>query len=246
VAPPAVATHEPSGMAVQINTGTITSLDDTNFTISQPGGLSVALGGGFRITYSPTNVTGGNAPATFSTVKFANQGTGWMYERFQIRFSPNFTTGSNSDIKLEEPKSNYSGSGDDATQNDNVDAFAVGGGSSTRLVLGGGLQGPNGHFANLLPNLGDVRQAVLSTGDDAWHTVEVLFGPASAAGRSNGSYAEWVDGVQVADYASVLWRAAGQSPGWVRMLFQPTYGGGTMNPPLSMYWDLNALYISVK
>jgi hypothetical protein len=237
--------NEPAGMQQQLNTGGITSLSDSHFTVTAGGGLSVVPGGtGWRITYTPS-LEGGNAPVVFSTVDFANPGTGWLYQRFKIRFSTNFTASSNSGLKLNEPRTNYPGGGDDATENHvmSVSAWDV---SPTRLSLALDLQGPNGHFADVNPQPASNPAAVLSTGDNAWHTVEIVFGPESTPGAGNGVYQSWVDGTQVANYSNIVWLAAGQTAGWPRIAFVPTYGGGTASPPATMYWDMDQLYVSTK
>jgi uncharacterized protein YjdB len=237
--------NEPAGMQQQLNTGGITSLSDSHFTVTAGGGLSVVPGGtGWRITYT-SSLEGGNAPVVFSTTDFANPGTGWLYQRFKIRFSTNFTASSNSGLKLNEPRTNYPGGGDDATENHvmYVSAWDV---SPTRLSLALGLQGPNGHFADVNPQPASNPAAVLSTGDNAWHTVEIVFGPESTPGAGNGVYQSWVDGTQVANYSNIVWLAAGQTPGWPRIAFVPTYGGGTASPPATMYWDMDQLYVSTK
>jgi hypothetical protein len=236
--------HEPAGMSTQINAGAMTSLSSPSFAVTMASGLSLTPGGGWRVTYTPS-LEGGNAPVVFSTADFASAGSGWLYQRFQIRFSTNFTASSNSGVKINEPRTNYPGGGDNATENHvmYVSAWDV---SPSRLSLCLALQGPNGHFADVNPQPSSNTKAVLSTGDGAWHTVEILFGPESSAGAGNGLYQAWVDGTEVANYNNIQWLAAGQKAGWPRVTFVPTYGGGPAHPPSTMYFDVNQLFVSTK
>ena len=237
--------HEPAGMSAQINTGSITSFAQTGMTMISPStwtspyengeaaNLSPVSGGGLRVTY-PSTLPGGYSPVRFMTPGFANQGTGWLYIRMQIRFSPNWTTNGNVDVKLAEPHTLYEGD-----ENDNIDAWVTG----SQSVLITGTQGP-GADHNLMPNVG----AGVITGG-AWHTIELLYGPESKSGAGNGTYQAWVDGTQVTNMSNVNWLAAGETPGWHELLFDPCYGGGNAHPPSSspgIYWDFNQLYIATK
>jgi hypothetical protein len=238
--------HEPAGMSAQINTGSITSFAQTGMTMISPAtwtspyengeaaNLTAISGGGLRLTYPPT-LPGGYSPVRFVTPGFANHGTGWLYIRMQVRFSPNWTTNGNVDVKLAEPHTLYE---DD--ENDNIDAWVT---TGTQAVLITGTQGP-GPDHNLTPNVG----AGVITGG-AWHTIELLYGPESTSGAGNGTYQAWVDGTQVTNMSNVNWLAAGEQPGWQELLFDPCYGGGYNNPPNTspnIYWDFNNLYISTK
>jgi hypothetical protein len=237
--------NEPSGMSAQYNTGAITSFAQTGMTMISPStwtspyengeaaNLSPVSGGGLRVTY-PSTLPGGYSPVRFMTPGFANQGTGWLYIRMQIRFSPNWTTNGNVDVKLAEPHTLYEGD-----ENDNIDAWVTG----SQSVLITGTQGP-GADHNLMPNVG----AGVITGG-AWHTIELLYGPESKSGAGNGTYQAWVDGTQVTNMSNVNWLAAGETPGWHELLFDPCYGGGNAHPPSSspgIYWDFNQLYIATK
>jgi trimeric autotransporter adhesin len=238
--------NEPAGMSAQYSTGAISSFAQTGMTMISPATWSapyqngeaanlgtVPDGTGLRVTYPPT-LPGGYSPVRFMTSGFANQGTGWLYIRMKIRFSPNWTTNGNVDVKLAEPHTLY-----EDNENDNIDAWVTG----SQSVLITGLQGPSAD-RNLQPNTG----AGVITGG-AWHTMELLYGPESTSGAGNGTYQAWVDGVQVANYSNVNWLAAGETPGWHELLFDPCYGGGTSNPPSSspnIYWDFDQLYISTK
>jgi Bacterial Ig-like domain (group 2) len=237
--------HEPSGMSAQFNTGSITSFSQTGMTMISPstwtspyengeaGNLTAVAGGGLRVTYPPT-LPGGYSPVRFMTPGFASHGTGWLYIRMQIRFSPNWTTNGNVDVKLAEPHTLYEGN-----ENDNIDAWVTG----SQSVLITGTQGP-GADHNLMPNTGP---GVITGG--AWHTIELLYGPESKSGAGNGTYQAWVDGAQVTNMSNVNWLASGETPGWHELLFDPCYGGGTAHPPSSspnIYWDFNQLYIATK
>jgi len=241
--------NEPSGMSAQYNTGAITSFAQTGMTMISPATWSapyqngeaanlgtVPDGTGLRVTYPPT-LPGGYSPVRFMTSGFANQGTGWLYIRMKIRFSPNWTTNGNVDVKLAEPHTLY-----EDNENDNIDAWVTG--SNSQSVLITGLQGPSTD-RNLLPTTSG--GGVITGG--AWHTIELLYGPESTSGAGNGTYQAWVDGAQVTNTSNVNWLAAGETPGWHELLFDPCYGGGYANPPSSspnIYWDFDQLYISTK
>lgn len=239
--------HEPSGMATQINTGAISST--TVVTVYSPSAatatgerrdnLSTVPGGtGLRVTY-PTSVVGGNSPVRFG-VAIPSAGTGWYYQRMKIRFSSNWTTSGNFDVKICEPRTQQFGDGSGATENHNISAH----GPTTKAFLFVGLQGPNGHFGNLTEQPANTSDADLAGG--SWHTMEVLFTPESKPGAGNGSYTAWVDGTQIAHYTSVQWLASGNEAGWPFLMFDPTYGGGTNSPSSTMYWDFDQLYVSTK
>jgi hypothetical protein len=239
--------HEPAGMSTQVNTGPISSTSVVSvFSPTTPssagewsGNLAVVPGGtGLRLTY-PTNLLGGYSPVRFG-VGISSPGTGWYYQRMKIRFSSNWTMSGNFDVKLCEPRTQQFGNGSGATENDNIDAH----GPTTSAFLFVGLQGPNGHFANLTEQPASTAADNLAGG--GWHTIEVLFTPESTPGAGDGTYTGWVDGTQIAHYTGVLWLAAGNQVGWPYLMFDPTYGGGTNSPAVNMYWDFDQLYVSTK
>jgi uncharacterized protein YjdB len=242
--------NEPAGMSTQINTGPVTSTSVfTVFSPSTPsslgdwsGNLTTVPGGtGLRVTYPPT-LPGGNSPARWG-VGIPSAGTGWYYQRMKVRFSPNWTMNGNVDVKLCEPRTQQTGSGAGADENDVIAAhdFET---QSTHAFLFLALQGPNGHFADLTEQPEFAAAANLA--GDAWHTMEVLFAPESSPGAGNGTYTAWVDGTQIAHYTSVPWLASGNQVGWPYLMFDPTYGGGTHSPVATMYWDFDQLYVSTK
>jgi hypothetical protein len=243
--------HEPSGMAVQINTGPITSSPGpfSVFSPSSPsqygewsGNLSVVPGGtGLRLTY-PTNLSGGYSPVRFGHA-IPSAGTGWYYQRMLVRFSPNWTLSGNVAMKFCEPRTQQQGSGQGPNENHVIGAhdFETNSVNAFFYVL---LQGPNGHFEDLFEQPQYSPASNLKGG--GWHLIEVLFTPESTPGAGNGSYTGWVDGVQIANYTNVLWLAAGNQVGWPYLMFDPTYGGGSHNPAQSMYWDFDQLYVSTR
>ena len=118
--------HEPSGMSPQINTGAITSIAASGFTVFSPsttsptgewiGNLTVVPGGtGLRITYPP-NVVAGNSPVRFGR-GVPSAGTGRYYQRMKVRFSSNWTNANNPGIKLCEPRTQQTGNGQGASEN---------------------------------------------------------------------------------------------------------------------------------
>jgi hypothetical protein len=237
-------------MATQINTGSITSTSVvTNFSPSTTsatgewaGNLTLVTDGtGLRVNY-PTNVVGGNSPVRFG-LSVPSAGTGWYYQRMKVRFSPNWTLNGNISVKFCEPRTQQQGSGQGPNEND-VIAAADWATFSTHAWVFVGLQGPNGHFENLTEQPAQTPAADVSGG--SWHLLEVLFTPESTPGAGDGTYTGWVDGVQIANWTSVLWLAAGNQIGWPYLMFDPTYGGGTNSPPVAMYWDVDQLYVSTK
>lgn len=243
--------HEPAGMAVQINTGPITA-SPSIFTVFSPatpspegewrGNLSVVPHGtGLRMTY-PTVLSGGYSPVRFG-VSIPSAGTGWYYLRMKIRLSPNWTMSGNNTMKFCEPLTQQHGSGQGPNENHVIGAndFLS---TSAHSFFYVALQGPNGHFQNLREKPANNPASDLAGG--AWHLVEVLFTPESAPGAGDGTYAGWVDGVQVANWTSVLWLAPGNAVGWPHLMFDPTYGGGRNSPAQKMYWDMDELYVSTR
>jgi Bacterial Ig-like domain (group 2) len=246
---PTTGTHEPAGMATQVNTGALTSTAPFSMFSSSSqsssgawsGNLTPVPGGtGLRITYR-TNLPAGSAPVTFG-VGIRSPGTGWYYQRMNVRFSPNWTNAENPVIKLCEPQTQQHGSGEGPTENPVIGGFVNAGPTESYLTTL--LQGPNGHFRDLFAEPTPNAQANLSDGN--WHTMEVLFGPESSPGAGNGTYKAWVDGVQVASDDNVLWLAPGNRVGWPYLLFQPVYGGVQSRPPSTMYWDFDELYVSTR
>jgi hypothetical protein len=248
----ASAYHEPGGMAVQVNTGPITSLSvfdhfspsTRSATGEWAGNLTLVPSGegtGVRVHY-PTYLKGANSPVRFGH-GVPSPGTGWYYQRMKIRFSTNWTMSGNGSVKLCEPRTWYHGSGAGATEND-VIAAHVYESTSAGAYLYVMLQGPEEHFENLKEQPLYNSTADLTGG--AWHTVEVLFTPESTPGAKNGTYTGWVDGVEIAHWTGVWWLARGNKPGWHYLMVDPTYGGGPHSPAHDMYWDLDELYIATR
>ncbi len=227
--------HEPAGMAMQFNTGAITSFAQSKLSMIGGAQPTVAPGGGLRVTYSPS-LAGGNSPGQLGTGDFASAGTGTIYVRYQSRTSPGFTTNGNTDIKNFEPHTFQEGASS-GEENHILALWAVG--SSSQLSPLIGLQGPY-TASNIHPN------PAIVVSDGNWHTIEWLLVQDSPAGAGNGTAKVWVDGTQVINAASVTWLASGNQRGWKALVCDPTYGGGTANPPTTMYWDYNNLYVSTK
>ena len=159
-----------------------------------------------------------------------------------VHFSANWTNVNNPAVKLCEPRTQQTGSGQAANENDVIEGYINGDPTKNYLTLA--LQGPNGHFGNVYSQPIANPRANLTDGNA--HVVEVLFGPESTPGAGNGTYQAWVDGVQIASYNNVLWLAAGNNVGWPYLMFDPVYGGTKSSPPYTMYWDLDQLYVSTQ
>jgi hypothetical protein len=237
-------------MATQINTGAITST--APFQIFSPstteswgessGNLTTVPGGtGVRLTYR-TNLWGGYSPVRFG-ISIGSAGTGWYYQRMKVRFSSNWTLSGNVGLKFCEPRSYQTGPTTGASENDviSMSDFET---NSTHAWLMAFLQGPNGQARNLFEQ--PQYNPAANLNDGQWRTVEVLFTPESSPGAGNGTYTGWVDGVQIAHYTNVQWLTRGNKAGWPYLLFDPTYGGGNHHPVATMYWDMDALYVSTK
>lgn len=236
---------------MQVNTGPMTSIPSyfSIFSSSTPasygewsGNLTTVPGGtGLRIMYKP-GLQGGYSPVRFGT-GVHSAGSGWYYQRMKIRFSPNWTLNGNVGLKFCEPRTQQTGSGVAANENDVISMhdFETRSTHAWFMVL---LQGPNGQARNLFEQPQYNSAANLNNG--AWRTVEVLFTPESTPGAGDGSYTGWVDGVQIAHYTSVRWLAPGNQVGWPYLMFDPTYGGGNNSPPTTMYWDVDQVYVSTK
>ncbi len=246
--PPSGSYHEPSGFATQINTGSISSTgrvsvfspSSTSATGEWSGNLTAAPGGGLRLWYRP-NLVAGNSPVRFG-FGIPSSGSGWYYQRMQVRFSSNWTNGNNPLVKLCEPRTMQSGSPAGPDENHVISAFVNDNPRNSYLTVL--LQGPDSHFRDLLEQPIDNAAANLSDGN--WHTVEVLFGPESSPGAGNGSYHGWVDGREVANYSNVQWLASGNREGWPYLMFDPVYGGTKSAPPYTMYWDVNNIFVATR
>ncbi len=248
--PVAVVSHEPAGMATQVNTGAIHALP-AGFTVFSPttmtaqgeaaGNLSVAPDEGLRLTYLPS-LAGGYSPARFG-IPLAAPGTGWFYERERVRFSTNWNLNGSVSIKLAEPRT--------ATTQQNDIVVLMSDNRTTDLYLVLAQQGSTTRNLPAPKTPKWTYAAVDSAGRIAvgtWHTLEVLFQPESVPGRGDGVYTSWVDGAQADRETNVAWLAAGEAVGWPYLLFDPTFGGAaaTVHPLAAMTVDVDSIYVSTR
>ncbi len=114
----------------------------------------------------------------------------------------------------------------------------------TQMAALEGLQGPNGHFANLGVNLGVPANLT----DDQWHWDERIYVAESTPGAGDGQYLAYEDGVLVANYTDVPWLATTSTWGVAYFLVDPTFGGAppTTHPLAGDFWDFDQLYVSTK
>jgi hypothetical protein len=274
--------HEPAGMVMQINTGAMTNAPArvangtwtegtasfTNWSPNTPNSVgevatnlsAVPGGSGLRLTY-PTNLDGGYSPVRFGT-HIAGSGTGHLYIRWKMRFSPNWTLSEAGGVKLMEPRTVNS------TENHIIEAnsyglskdgsslwpnfalqFSTGSGTLAYFVPGtNGMPDKTSYFASALANIGG---SALGT----WHTIEYYMMPESPAGNGNGQLTIWVDGSMMFQSGTagtppggMHFFQSGEAMGWNYLQFDPTYGGdqATDHPPYDIYWDIDDLYVSTK
>jgi hypothetical protein len=167
-----------------------------------------------------------------------------MYFRAVIWFSTNWTCLTNSTIKLFEPRTTEEGSGAGSTENHVIlgSADVV---SATQVTWSLALQGPNDEF----PVFYGPSSSIISTGNLARHVCEMICVQDSVGGAGDGTLQTWVDGVLGLNVTGMNYIASGQTKGWPRMAFEPTYGGGTASPPNTIpniFWGFDNLYISLK
>jgi uncharacterized protein YjdB len=275
--------HEPAGMNTQINTGPMSappsqSYDGTwteggtTFTNWSPntmssvgewaGNISAIPGEtGLRLTYGPT-LDGGNSPVRFGS-GFSNNGTGYLYIRWMMRLSPNWTLSQAGGVKLMEPRTintsenhvielNAYNGPTDGTSMWTAFAlqFATGSGTVAYFVPGNPSGAPDqtSYFTSSVANIGGAARG-------GWHTIEYYMQPESPAGAGNGQLTIWVDGTQVFQTGAagtpgggMHYFQNGESMGWNYLQFDPTYGGdaATDHPPFNIYWDIDQLYVSTK
>lgn len=263
---PATTTNEPSGMTAQINTGAITAIP-AGLTLLSPstptssgewsGNLTLvpsANGSGLRITY-PSTVSGGFSPVRF-IFSIATPGTSTFYIRFLIRYSANWTNNGNAGTKIFEPRwPNNS--------NNNSENHVIGGRCDNPPAIDQYLQfllqGPAGNARNIPQpaisgSLGtwsgiDPNGQLAGPTRGTWHKCELVAVAESTPGNGDGVATGWVDSVQAFTASDVQWLASGDSWGLASLLCDPTYGGGTQNPPSitpSIFWDIDQLYVSTK
>ncbi len=261
-AAPLATSHEPTGMNAQLDTGPLTvmpaatgSWTNGNVTFhmyspvtmtasgeSSANLVRVPCGSGLRLVYDPT-LEGGWSPVTFGT-SIASPGKTTYYQRWRIRTVPNWAGPRNGNgIKLCEPQALNEGPGGDAGTNDILMMWPNGGPNAVMSAMEG-LQGPNGHFADLGVNQGLAGN--LTDGD--WHWDERIYIAESTAGAGDGQYYAYYDGTLVAKYTNVLWLAAGGTWGIDAWEVNATFGGapaGT-HPLTGDYWDFDELYVSTK
>jgi uncharacterized protein YjdB len=273
--------HEPAGMVQQINTGPMTTAPSqvsngqwtegtatfTNWSPNTPNSVgevatnlsAVPDGSGLRLTY-PTDLDGGYSPVRFGT-GIPNQGTGYLYIRWKMRFSPNWTLSQAGGVKLMEPRTTGSenhiieANSYGLSQNggnlwaDFCLQFAEGANTVAYFVPGtNGMPDKTSYFSSSAANLGGSNLG-------SWHTVEYYMQPESPAGAGNGQLTIWVDGTQVFQTGGagtppggMHFFQSGETMGWNYLQFDPTYGGDSANdhPPYDIYWDLDQLYVSTK
>lgn len=265
------STNEPTGMTTVLNTGPMTQAPSqvhngtwnegpnpaggaqitttmTNFT--QPPGNPAYLslnpsGSGLLFTF-PTSLPGGNEPA-FAYAPFSLAGvtqTGWLYYRYDVTFSANFTLNGNSAQKI-----NYlapvSGNATNDFLGAQVDQRSAG---QVPLYL---VMEQQGSVTNNLPT-GDIgagfesQEGPLPAVGGKW-TLEVVIQPETTPGAGNGSYYQWCNGqLLYKQLGTVKWYNAGETPGFLALKLQPVYGGGTNSPPAVLTMLYDNLYASVK
>jgi hypothetical protein len=255
-------THEPEGMTVQLDTGPLTvtpaasgKWTNGNVTLSMYSPVKmnaegessanlvrVPCGSGLRILYQPS-LEGGYSPVRFGT-SIPSPGTTTYYQRWRVRTVPNWAGPRNGNgVKMCEPQALDHGPGASTGTND-ILMMWPNGGQNDQMSAMEGLQGPNGHFANLGVNQG----LVANLSDGQWHWDERIFIAESTAGAGDGQYYAYYDGVLVANYTDVLWVAPGGKWGINAWVVDPTFGGAptTTHPLTGDYWDFDELYVSTK
>jgi len=246
----AAPSNEPPGMTVQIDTGPITSFGASGLTMYSPstknsygewsGNLTSPLpdGTGIRIHYD-SSLVAGNSPVRAGR-RIPSSGTGWYFQRWRVRFSPNWTTNGNPCIKMCEPQSQEHGSGAGATSNPILGGWTTPFGD-TRVVPWFAKQGPNASFANYGP-----ASAPFVLSDGNWHTWEILLTPESNIGAADGKIDFWVDAGSHFQQTHVQFLTSGMTAGWPFWLMDPVYGGVVARPPTAMWWDWDQLYVSTR
>ncbi|HEY1960655.1 MAG TPA: hypothetical protein VGH28_33820 [Polyangiaceae bacterium] len=255
-------THEPPGMAMQIDTGPLTTTPpatgtwtngnatfqmDSPVTPTQYGESSANLvrvpcGSGLRILYNPS-LSGGWSPVRFGAA-IASPGKSTYYQRWRVRTVPNWAGPRNGNgVKMCEPQAIDQGGGGGTGTND-ILMMWPNGAPNDQMSAMEGIQGPNDIFRDLGIN----QNAPGNLSDGAWHWDERIFVAESAPGAGDGQYLAYEDGVLVAKYTDVLWVAAGGTWGITGWLVDPTFGGApeSTHPLAGDYWDFDQLYVSTK
>jgi len=76
-----------------------------------------------------------------------------------------------------------------------------------------------------------------------WHELEILI-VANTPGTYNGQLRMWVDGALMQTANDMGYFAAGTTPRFENMYFNPTFGGGTNPVPADQYVDIDHWYVS--
>lgn len=198
---------------------------------------------GVRVLYPPS-LHGGNSPARFGASSFNTSGP-TFYLRFRKRYSSGWTNNGNVGTKIflihtqQTPPNNHGIGGGDGNEkiNQYLNIF---------------LQSPfNTYFDNQQPNQGNGAPNVKSNlSDGSWHDVEALWTEETTPGTSgDGIIKSWVDGTLVMSFSNVNFLSPGQAKGFTFLLVDPTYGGGTNNPPSGpqpMFSDYDQIYAGWK
>lgn len=182
----------------------------------------------------PTGMTGGSydSPFTAGTNFNSPSGRTQLYTRIRFRVSSNWTDNGNANTKffffLQQPE----GSGN----NHYIDLTEAGALQPALKMQStfayAGPSGPNYRMASPLAK-------------GTWHTLECLF-IANTPGSYNGVFKMWANNTLVVNETTIGYFASGQTAEWFEFWCNPTYGGGTNQPPVDMSLDIDHWYTSAK
>lgn len=237
--------HEPPGLtvispgiwnALPVKDGHEPAVVGKGWTSPNPGSLTLLtdpVAGPYLHTRFPPGLKGGTSPYH---VNLAWKPISTFYQSIGIRIPQPWSNGGNSGTKFQylwTTPTNHSYTslfaGNPGAANYGKMALNIQSPSCSGTTCGG-LKGGQLYFGSFNWN----------TAAPGFHWFESLYTLGSAA-------TFWVDGVQVASKTGMLWAGASiPQTGWSWTSIQPTYGGGTHSPPMSLYLDFTQPYISGK
>jgi hypothetical protein len=82
-------------------------------------------------------------------------------------------------------------------------------------------------------------------GSGSWVKYEYLF-VANTPGAANGTFTAWKNGLPFMARSNIRYFPSGKQPAFNKVLWSPTYGGGTNPVPKTQYIDIDQWYVSGK
>lgn len=268
-----VGGNMPAGMAIQVQTGHITTIPTTglgNFSMFSPltptsgGETSANLtvvpspGTGLRITY-PNGFGGtgpgqGSAPVRFGWGYGNRGGNGTVYFGAEITFSPNFPFGIDHNgtplgVKMFEPRVWAQNGGPGPQENHIIPITWQSTDPPTNIntTTNIGITWVGGALQGPGVPFGDLRQnqaVAINIADGNKHVVEYVAVQNNPLSASNGTFKMWCDNILICSTPNIAFITTGNTPGWPYFMCDPVYGGLSVVASTGGYWQFDNLQVA--